>query len=687
MASSPFPTPIRHVIVLFMEDQAVADVLANGSFERYLATHYAFAGQYYGLTSDSVANYRVAASGWNSNGSATTPDIPSLVDNAGETWAAYEQSMPTNCDQTSTYANTTLPSSVVGDQTNHLVYDIGHDPFVNLQNITANHAFCAAHVLNLNAWTTALQTNDLPNYVWITPNDTNNDHHCPPASCPGAIPHGDAWLRSFLNPFLNSTAFSDSALFLTFDYDSTEHTAFGDLGHVYFAAISPYSKDGFTSTISYTHYNLVTTTEWLLGLGRTGHNDNWATNPPMEDLFDFANSYPVTYSESGLPTGTNWSVTMNGNHSYSTTNSIVFSVRNGSYSFSVAPVVGFTANPTGGKVVVAGAAVNQTITFTAIPPRTFAVAFEEAGLGVGVSWGVTLNGSSQNTTSPSLQFLEPNGSYAFSVQSIARYSAVPASGEVIVAGSNPMAIDIRFESSTPQSYAVIFTESDLPTPTNWSVALNGSVRESTTATIVFDLENGTYEFTIGAVQGFLADPLAGDVTVLGASQEVGIAFAVASPLFPITFSQTGLPFGTNWSVTLNGTTRTSEGIAIIFLVANGSWAYSVGSVASYDVSPSSGTVAMNGTQSYVYLDFSPTGGGPTASSTPAWAPYGVGLELVGLVAVVALAIWVLWYRGRPPGSAREWKAPAPANPPIESSTMGPPPGSGNGPRTSPPLPR
>ncbi|MFZ1022755.1 MAG: hypothetical protein WAN87_01290, partial [Thermoplasmata archaeon] len=71
VASGPaYPTPIRHVITIFMEDQNISNVLAGGSFERYLTTKYAEASQFYGLTSDSLANYRDAASGLDSDGSA-----------------------------------------------------------------------------------------------------------------------------------------------------------------------------------------------------------------------------------------------------------------------------------------------------------------------------------------------------------------------------------------------------------------------------------------------------------------------------------------------------------------------------------------------------------------------------------------------------------------------------------------
>ncbi|MGC8688950.1 MAG: S53 family peptidase, partial [Thermoplasmata archaeon] len=76
-------------------------------------------------------------------------------------------------------------------------------------------------------------------------------------------------------------------------------------------------------------------------------------------------TYTVTFTESGLPSGTSWSVTLAGSTKSSTTNTITFSEPNGSYSFSVGAVTGYTASPSSGTITVNGANVNQAITFTA----------------------------------------------------------------------------------------------------------------------------------------------------------------------------------------------------------------------------------------------------------------------------------------------------------------------------------
>ncbi len=58
----------------------------------------------------------------------------------------------------------------------------------------------------------------------------------------------------------------------------------------------------------------------------------------------------IVFQESGLPSGTSWSVTMNGQTLTSTTSSITFSgVPSGTYTFSVT-ASGYTANPSTGTV-------------------------------------------------------------------------------------------------------------------------------------------------------------------------------------------------------------------------------------------------------------------------------------------------------------------------------------------------
>jgi hypothetical protein len=58
-------------------------------------------------------------------------------------------------------------------------------------------------------------------------------------------------------------------------------------GPVYFAAVSPFTEGTGPFTPDSSHYNLLSTTEWLLGLNSTGHNEASGAFPPMKGLFNF----------------------------------------------------------------------------------------------------------------------------------------------------------------------------------------------------------------------------------------------------------------------------------------------------------------------------------------------------------------------------------------------------------------
>ncbi len=65
----------------------------------------------------------------------------------------------------------------------------------------------------------------------------------------------------------------------------------------------------------------------------------------------------------------------------------------------------------------------------------YGVAFDEEGLGSGTSWSVTFDGTTKTMTTSSILFNAPDGSYGFSVGSVAGFAATPSSGEVVVNGA------------------------------------------------------------------------------------------------------------------------------------------------------------------------------------------------------------------------------------------------------------
>ena len=317
--------------------------------------------------------------------------------------------------------------------------------------------------------------------------------------------------------------------------------------------------------------------------------------------------YTVQFSEAGLSSGTSWSVTLNGATESSTGTSIAFSEANGTYAFSVRGVAGYTVSPSSGTVIVNGTGVTESIAFSPSVIATYTVTFTESGLPAGTSWSVTVNGTTHSSTSNTITFSEPNGTYPYSIADVPGWhqTTLPYSGSVTVDGASVSEPALVF---TEETYAVTFTESSLPGGAAWSVTLGGTTRSaSAPASIGFSEPNGTYSFTVGTVAGYTSSPSSGSVTVSGAAVTEAITFrASVIATYPVTFTQTGLPAGTNWSVTVNGTTHSSTSNTITFSESNGTYGYEIADVSGWHQTtlPYSGSVTVDGASvSEPTLDF------------------------------------------------------------------------------------
>ncbi|MEM2488928.1 MAG: hypothetical protein QXV56_03445, partial [Thermoplasmata archaeon] len=206
-------------------------------------------------------------------------------------------------------------------------------------------------------------------------------------------------------------------------------------------------------------------------------------------------TYTVTFTETGLPSGTTWYVNItNGLTSGAITgSSYSFSLTNGTYSYTIATSDHtYRPSPSSGSFTVNGTPVSESITFSLV---TYTVTFTESGLPSGIMWYVNLsNGQSFSSTTSTISFSETNGSYSYTIATTDKiYKPYPSSGSFTVNGANVNQA-ITFKLVT---YTVTFTESGLPSGTIWYVNLsNGQSFSSTTNTITFNEPNGTYSYKV-----------------------------------------------------------------------------------------------------------------------------------------------------------------------------------------------
>jgi YVTN family beta-propeller protein len=155
--------------------------------------------------------------------------------------------------------------------------------------------------------------------------------------------------------------------------------------------------------------------------------------------------YLLNVTETGLPAGHGWSITLSG-HAYPSSQSWVNAIfPDGPVTYALGAVSGFTGAPTTGTVTIAGGLTSLAVTYTALPPE-FAVNFAETGLLSGTNWVVTLNGTRENSTTVDISYQLVNGSYPYQIASVAGYTANLTSGSVSVSG-RPLTIELTFTAS------------------------------------------------------------------------------------------------------------------------------------------------------------------------------------------------------------------------------------------------
>jgi len=240
--------------------------------------------------------------------------------------------------------------------------------------------------------------------------------------------------------------------------------------------------------------------------------------------------YRVTFVEQGLPAGSAWTVTLGGALSGSSTSQIGFAdLPNGTYDWTVGAVPGFHTTWVG-SVVLSGGPASVTVPFV---PTVYSVTFTELGLADGASWTVHLAGATLVTARPAITFYNvPNGSYAWSIGPVPGYQTNWSGVESV--NGPPAVVPVRF---TIVTYALTFHEFGLPSGTNWSVTLGGSVAWATTDLIEFEEPNGSYPFSVAPTAAEAGG--SGTVLVAGGPMVQNVTYAAPSTGVPLLWIAVG----------------------------------------------------------------------------------------------------------------------------------------------------
>jgi hypothetical protein len=261
-----------HVFLIVLENREANAVVDSpeAPYLASLASRYAVADGYYGVTHPSLPNYLALTGGDTFGVSSNCTDCPihspNLADQLEEhhkNWTAYLEGFPGGCF-TGAWADG---------------YAKKHNPFMYYTSITQSPERCTRQV-PLSQLQHDLAQDSVPDFVWITPNMCHSMHDC-------LTRVGDDWLKSIVPQIRASRAWANrGVLFIVWDEGTTSAGCCGQLGggRVALFAISPLSKPGYRNTMPSNHYALLRTIEDAWSLGRLRHAAD-STTPVLSDLF------------------------------------------------------------------------------------------------------------------------------------------------------------------------------------------------------------------------------------------------------------------------------------------------------------------------------------------------------------------------------------------------------------------
>ncbi len=257
---TPVVPQLAHVFILVEENHGYSEVIGNAGMPYFngLAAKYSLATQYYANAHPSLPNYFMLTTGAtiatddSYTGTVTQDNVVQALRGAGKTWRCYAESLP----------------SVGYTGPDVLPYGRRHDPFAYFA-IVQSDPTQAGNIVPFTQMASDLANNNLPDYAFIVPNLNDDAHDCPAgmSSCTDTdkLVNADTWLKNNIDGLINSPAFANSLLIITFDEGNTSDVTHGG-GNVPTALIGSGVKAGYRSKTLYQHESTLRLMMEVLGV-------------------------------------------------------------------------------------------------------------------------------------------------------------------------------------------------------------------------------------------------------------------------------------------------------------------------------------------------------------------------------------------------------------------------------------
>jgi hypothetical protein len=124
-------------------------------------------------------------------------------------------------------------------------------------------------------------------------------------------------------------------------------------------------------------------------------------------------------------------------------------------------------------------------------------------------------------------------------------------------------------------YRVRFKEHGLPNATLWSASMDGETQRAAGVPNLFVVvPNGSFSFSVSCGAGYKTYPSSGSIRIAGSAVNQSIH---CDELFPVEFTEAGLPEGIPWWVRVNDTQFNSSTGQLRLNETNGTYSLSAGS--------------------------------------------------------------------------------------------------------------
>ena len=253
-------------------------------------------------------------------------------------------------------------------------------------------------------------------------------------------------------------------------------------------------------------------------INESGHVILPSTSNATVNITLINKTYEAIFTESGLSSGTSWSIKVNNTTTSltqsSTTTTNKFLLRNGTYDFTVISLVVYTANVTSGSFTINGGNINKYIGYTY---TAFNETFHEQGLPKGAVWQLVINGTTYTNNSLGvIYFFGKIGTYTVKALNSSQFTPVNIYNNITITGNNNYTID----------YAIYLTFIESGFTGKWSITVDGVLYTSTTNTIVAKVAPGYVSFNVSGKSGYIINPII-ETTNISGPTTIDITFSTA----------------------------------------------------------------------------------------------------------------------------------------------------------------